>query len=84
MHTLSNGGRLIDSPGVREFFPVINQTEDIQVGFKEIRAIADQCRFNNCLHLREPDCAVKSSVAANEIDTRRYESYKRLYHASQP
>ena len=50
----------------------------MQVGWPEILALAPQCRFNNCLHLREPRCAVTAAVAANRISPRRYESYKRL------
>jgi ribosome biogenesis GTPase len=48
----------------------------VQVGWPEILALAPHCRFNNCLHLREPGCAVTDAVAANRIPPRRYESYK--------
>ena len=51
----------------------------MQVGWPEILALAPQCRFNNCLHLREPGCAVIAAVAANKLSPRRYESYKRLH-----
>lgn len=78
MHTLTNGGRLIDSPGVRDFAPAIRDIQMVQQGFREIAERAPQCRFNNCRHLREPDCAVKSALANDEIRERRYESYKRL------
>jgi len=78
MHTLSNGGKLIDSPGVREFAPVIRDPGKIQNGFTEILRLADNCRFSNCQHLREPDCAVKQGCDSGKISARRYESYKRL------
>jgi len=78
MHTLPNGGRLIDSPGVREFAPVIRNTVSIQQGFREIAGLADACRFADCRHLREPDCAVKQGCESGKISLRRYESYKRL------
>ena len=78
MHTLSNGGKLIDSPGVREFAPVIRDPGKIQNGFTEILQLADACRFTNCQHLREPDCAVKQGIDSGKISRRRYESYKRL------
>ena len=78
MHILPGGGRLIDTPGVRDFVPAIATTERVQLGFPEIRARADDCRFSDCRHIREPDCAVKRAVEAGTINPRRYESYKRL------
>ncbi|HEU4601937.1 MAG TPA: ribosome small subunit-dependent GTPase A [Steroidobacteraceae bacterium] len=78
MFQLPTGGELIDSPGVRDYAPPLVEDAMVQVGWKEIMAAAPNCRFNNCLHLREPGCAVTAAVAANEISPRRYESYKRL------
>ncbi len=78
MHRLPDGGRLIDTPGVRDFVPAIVDGSRVQLGFPEIRARADECRFGNCRHLREPDCAVKRAVEAGAISPRRYETYKRL------
>jgi ribosome biogenesis GTPase len=75
---LPSGGELIDSPGVRDYAPPLIEDAEIQVGWPEILKRAANCRFNNCLHLREPGCAVIEAVAANEISPRRYESYKRL------
>ena len=75
---LPGGAELIDSPGVRDYAPPMVEDATIQVGWPEILALAPQCRFNNCLHLREPGCAVQAAVAANELSARRYESYKRL------
>jgi ribosome biogenesis GTPase len=78
MHVLPNGGRLIDTPGVREFIPAIHDPQWVQAGFAEVVRVAEHCRFNNCRHLREPDCAVKHAVEDGTVDPRRYESYKRL------
>jgi ribosome biogenesis GTPase len=50
----------------------------VQVGWPEILVRAPQCRFNDCLHLREPSCAVLKAIETGEISARRYESYKRL------
>lgn len=75
---LPGGGELIDSPGVRDFAPPPVEDAMIQVGWPEILKLAPQCRFNNCLHVREPGCAVLEAVAAETISARRYESYKRL------
>lgn len=75
---LTNGGELIDSPGVRDYAPPPVEDAMIQVGWPEILKLAPNCRFNNCLHLREPGCAVLAATAENIISPRRYESYKRL------
>jgi ribosome biogenesis GTPase len=52
--------------------------QDVQSGFIEIAARARDCRFQDCLHSREPQCAVQAAVPAGKIDARRYESYRRL------
>jgi ribosome biogenesis GTPase / thiamine phosphate phosphatase len=75
---MSSGGELIDSPGVRDYAPPLVDDASVQVGWPEILSRAPQCRFNNCLHLREPGCAVTGAVAGGEVSARRYESYKRL------
>jgi ribosome biogenesis GTPase / thiamine phosphate phosphatase len=75
---IPGSGELIDSPGVRDYAPPPVDDANVQVGWPEILALAPQCRFNNCLHLREPGCAVTAAVTARELAPRRYESYKRL------
>ena len=75
---LPGGGAVIDSPGVRDYAPVLRTANEVIGGFREIALLADDCRFANCRHLREPDCAVKAAVDARDISSRRYESYKRL------
>ena len=50
----------------------------VQTGWQEILRLAPQCRFNNCLHLREPGCAVLQAIVAGTLSARRHESYKRL------
>jgi ribosome biogenesis GTPase len=71
-------GEIADSPGVRDFAPPVVPLPDVQTGFAEIAARAADCRFPDCLHLREPQCAVHAAVESGAIDTRRYESYRRL------
>lgn len=78
LHHLPDGGELIDSPGVRDYAPPPLADRDIDAGFIEFNAPAQTCRFNDCLHLEEPDCGVKAAVASGEIRQRRYESYKRM------
>lgn len=75
---LPDGGELIDTPGVRDFAPAPVAEAMIQTGWPEIQAAAAGCRFNNCLHLREPGCAVLAAIEAGGISPRRYEGYKRL------
>lgn len=81
-HQLPAGGLLVDAPGIRDFAPVIQDAAEIQRGFREIVETAEACRFANCQHTREPDCAVQNAVAAGLIAKRRYESYKRLHNTS--
>lgn len=75
---LPGGGELVDSPGVRDFAPAPVAEALIQTGWPEILAIANHCRFNDCLHLREPGCAVLAAVEAGTIAPRRHEGYRRL------
>lgn len=75
---IPSGGELIDSPGVRDYAPPLVEDAQVQVGWPEILKLATECRFNNCLHLREPGCAVTDAVENGTLSARRYESYKRL------
>ncbi len=81
-YPLRNGGMLVDSPGVRDFAPAIADAARVQVGFRDILREADACRFADCTHTREPNCAVKAAVDSGAIDPRRYDSYKRLRNIS--
>lgn len=75
---LPDGGELVDSPGVRDFAPAPVAEATIQSGWPEILTAANGCRFKDCLHLREPGCAVLTAVENGQIAARRYEGYKRL------
>lgn len=74
---LPGGGAVIDSPGVRDYAPAL-QPEDVAAGYREITKMAQECRFANCHHLREPGCAVKQAVDDDAISKRRYDSYRHL------
>ncbi len=78
MIPLHGGGSVIDSPGVRDYAPALSASSDAALGFREIAAAAQSCRFANCRHLREPGCAVKDGVDQETISYRRYESFKRV------
>jgi ribosome biogenesis GTPase / thiamine phosphate phosphatase len=78
LYALPGGGALIDSPGVRDFAPAVEMLDAASLGFAEIAALAPQCRFADCAHLREPQCAVRAAVDSGAVSARRYESYRRL------
>lgn len=82
MWSLPDGGAVIDSPGVRDYAPAVEAPNLVAHGFREIAERARACRFADCRHLREPDCAVKSAVESGEVAARRYESYRRLLRLS--
>ncbi|MEC9415037.1 MAG: ribosome small subunit-dependent GTPase A [Pseudomonadota bacterium] len=81
MIDLSDGGSVIDSPGTREFIPIINTETKVISSFAEIQKHGIHCKYNNCLHIRENICEVKSALRGKLISARRYESYKRLINA---
>ncbi len=78
MLALPNGGAVIDSPGVRDYAPSTDNVQDVIRGFPEIARFGLECKFADCRHLREPNCAVKAAIEAGDMSARRYESYKRL------
>ena len=71
-------GELVDSPGVRDYAPPLVPQRAVQDGYPEIARLAGSCRFQDCLHQREPACAVRDAVATGGVAERRYESYRRL------
>jgi ribosome biogenesis GTPase / thiamine phosphate phosphatase len=75
MFELSKGGHIIDTPGIKEFGVVDFSSEEISHYFKEMQPLIGQCKFNNCIHINEPECAVKSAVLKGTIREERYESY---------
>lgn len=75
MFDLSFGGRIIDSPGIRGFGIADIDKEEIARYFKEFFKASENCKFNNCQHLSEPGCAVKSELEEGAIAESRYQSY---------
>ncbi|NCC72134.1 MAG: ribosome small subunit-dependent GTPase A [Sphingobacteriia bacterium] len=80
MHSLSFGGFIIDTPGIREFGLVKFRKEEIAERFPEMRRYMHECQFNNCTHTHEPHCAVKEAVKNGKIALSRYESYLRIFN----
>ncbi len=75
MFDLPNGGRLIDTPGIREFGIVDMNKQELSHYFPEMRALLNECQFNNCMHINEPGCAIKKAVEDGRIYADRYVSY---------
>ncbi len=75
MFSLSFGGEIIDTPGIRGFGLVDMSPREIGDYFPEVFRLKEQCKYHNCLHLKEPGCAVKKAVESNELAYTRYESY---------
>lgn len=73
-----NGSRIIDTPGVKEFGLIDFEREELSHYFPEMRAVLANCRFNNCLHLDEPGCAVKAALGAGSVSEDRYISYRNI------
>jgi ribosome biogenesis GTPase len=75
MYDLPFGGRIIDTPGMREFGLVDISKQEVSHYFPEMRDRLNNCQFNNCLHFNEPGCAIKEAVANGVINEDRYVSY---------
>lgn len=78
MHDLDFGAQIIDTPGIRGFGVVEMEREEIGDYFPEFFAMKQHCRFHNCLHLKEPQCAVKDALEEGTLFWSRYNSYVQL------
>ncbi len=78
MFDLPGGGHIIDTPGVREFGLVDIEKEELAHYFPEMRKRMGDCQFNNCMHIEEPNCAIKKAVMTGEISEERYISYRTI------
>lgn len=78
MFDLSFDARIIDTPGIRGYGMIDMDKHEITDYFPEFFAIKDQCKFNNCLHKEEPNCAVKQALDNDEIAWSRYNSYLKI------
>ncbi|MBU2948990.1 ribosome small subunit-dependent GTPase A [Zobellia uliginosa] len=78
MFDLDFGARIIDTPGIKGFGIVDMEKEEIGDYFPEIFELKGNCKFNNCLHLDEPKCAVKEALENEEVAWSRYRSYVQM------
>ncbi|MDH5412512.1 MAG: ribosome small subunit-dependent GTPase A [Flavobacteriaceae bacterium] len=83
MFSLPFGGYIIDTPGIKGFGVVDFHKEEIGDFFPEIFALKHNCKFNNCMHVNEPGCAIKQAVENNKIAESRYMSYLQLLEDEQ-
>lgn len=75
MHQLTYGGFIIDTPGIKELGLVDMEKEELTDYFPEMRALKSDCKFNNCLHVNEPKCAIIKAVEDGKIAPSRYHTY---------
>ena len=78
MFDLSFDARIIDTPGIRGFGIYDMEKDEIGDYFPELFKLKSGCKFNNCLHLDEPKCAVKEALENNEVAWSRYKSYVQM------
>ena len=78
MYDLSFDARIVDTPGIKGFGIVDMEKEEIGDYFPEFFELKSECKFNNCLHLDEPKCAIKEALERGEIAWSRYRSYVQM------
>ncbi len=75
MFDLPDGGKIIDTPGMKEFGLIDVSREELSHFLPEMRKLLPECKFNNCMHMNEPGCAVKKGVSKGLVSEDRYVSY---------
>ena len=75
MHDLNDGIKIVDTPGVKSFGIVDINPEELDNYYPEFLALKSNCRFNNCMHVKEPNCAIKLGLEEKIISQTRYNSY---------
>lgn len=83
MFDLDFGGSIIDTPGIKGFGMVDMDKEEVSDFFPEFFRLKQQCKFNNCLHIDEPQCAVKQALEKDELSWSRYKSYLQILNGEE-
>ena len=78
MFDLPGGGKIIDTPGIREMGLVDIPRQELSHYYPEMRALITGCKYNNCMHVDEQDCAIKDAIRNGEIHEERYISYLKI------
>lgn len=81
MFDLPDSGKIIDTPGVKEFGLIDMTQDELAQYFPEMQALLPQCRFNNCKHINEPGCAVKAAMEQGTLALERYQSYRSIWES---
>ncbi len=79
MYALSDGGYIIDTPGIKGFGLIDFDKEEIYHFFPEMFRVSSKCRYYNCLHIDEPGCEVKKQISEGKIEEFRYRSYLKIF-----
>ncbi len=82
LYALPEGGAIIDSPGLQEFGLAHLSLGELEAAFRELRPLLGQCRFHDCRHKAEPDCAVKAAVTSGAMHPRRYAHFMQICGAA--
>lgn len=80
MHQIKDLGYIIDTPGIKGLGVLSIQKEELSHYFLEMRSLLPNCKFNNCVHIDEPGCAIKKALDMGEIQPSRYKSYLGIYY----
>jgi len=83
MYELDENSYIIDTPGIKDLGLVEMKPEEVGHYFPEIRKYMNQCKFNNCTHDHEPDCAVRKAVEEHLISEERYNVYLQIIHGDE-
>lgn len=81
MFDLPGGGRIIDTPGVKEFGLIDMQQDELAEYYPEMRRLLPDCRFANCKHINEPGCAVKAGLETGAVAEERYHTYLSIWES---
>lgn len=81
LYILSNGGLIIDTPGIREI-GLVDSDSDLDKLYGDIDALVTQCRFSNCSHTNEPGCAITDAIEKGVLDERRFKNYLKVQKES--
>lgn len=77
-YEMQNGASIIDSPGVRQFSVSHLSATDVRQGYRDIARVGANCRFANCSHVVEPDCAVSGALQNGDLASWRFDNYRKL------
>lgn len=83
MHKIVFGGYIVDTPGIRGFGLVDIDREELAGYFPEMRELLPDCKFYNCIHIKEPGCAVKAGIETGKVAETRYKSYLNMFEENE-